>query len=465
MTEPASEPWDAVVVGAGPAGLAAATLLAEHGTRVLLLDEQPEPGGQIYRGIERAAVGGTRARILGADYMHGASLVARFRASSVTYRAETSLWHATPELALFASHGGATERLHASQLILATGAMERAVPVPGWTLPGVVTAGALQILIKGSTLAPDRPVVLAGSGPLFYLLATQCLAAGVPIAALLDTADPRHMVSAAAALPRALAGAGPGYLRKGFALMAQLRRASIPTFRAVRDLEIVGDDRVKGVRFKSRGKEHQLAASLVALHEGVIPGQNATRLLGCDHVWDVHQFAFRPTLDAWGLTSNPAIHVAGDAGGIVGARAAEHQGRLAALDALSRLGRVDSATRDREAAAERRALSAHLSVRPLLDRLYPPPADISTPAHDVIVCRCETVTAGEVRDLARQGLGPNQIKAALRCGMGPCQGRLCGTTVTQIVAEARGSAPEGGDYYSIRAPLKPVSIGEISTLG
>ncbi|ODT66483.1 MAG: hypothetical protein ABS75_27305 [Pelagibacterium sp. SCN 63-23] len=465
MTEAATERWDAVVVGAGPAGLAAATLLAEHRARVLLLDEQPEPGGQIYRGIERAAPGGVRARILGADYMHGAGLVGRFRASSLAYQPQTSLWHVTPDLELFVSRGGVAERLRASQLILATGAMERAVPVPGWTLPGVMTAGALQILIKGSTLVPDRPVVLAGSGPLFYLLANQCQAAGIPIAALLDSAAPRNLLAAAATLPRAMTGAGPGYLRKGFALMAKLRRAGIPTFRGVTDLEILGDDRVGAVRFRTRGRVHQLVASLVALHEGVIPGQNATRMLGCDHVWDGRQFAFRPVLDDWGSTSRHGIHVAGDAGGIVGARAAEHQGRLVALDVLSRLGRIDGATRDRQALLDRRALAAHLAVRPLLDRLYPPPAAINLPADDVIVCRCETVTAGQVRALARQGLGPNQAKAALRCGMGPCQGRLCGTPVSQIVAAARFRPPEGSDYYNIRPPLKPISIGEISTLG
>lgn len=466
MTDPVTNPhWDVVVVGAGPAGLAAATLLAEQKASVLLVDEQPEPGGQIYRGIERLQAGSAKAHILGEDYVYGADLVRRFRASAASYRPETSLWHVTPKLELFVSRGGVAETLQASQLILATGAMERAVPVAGWTLPGVVTAGALQILLKNSGLVADQPVILAGSGPLFYLLATQCLAAGVPIAALLDTAKTGHIFGAIGALPRALTGAGPGYLSKGAKLMLGLRQSGVPTYRGVEDLQILGEDRVSDVQFRSGNRTHRLKAGIVALHEGVIPMVNATRMLGCEHSWDDRQQAFHPVTDTWGATSHAGIRVAGDAAGIVGARGAEHQGRLAAISALHDLGRIDSARRDQLASAEMRALEAHMTVRPLLDRLYPPRAEIKTPGDDIVVCRCENVTAGAVRQLATQGLGPNQMKAALRCGMGPCQGRLCGNTVAQIIADTRGTAPRPSDYYNIRAPLKPVSIGEISTLG
>ncbi|MHA6729730.1 FAD-dependent oxidoreductase [Devosia sp. A369] len=454
--------WDTIVVGAGPAGLAAATLLAEHKLRVLLLDEQPAPGGQIYRGIERTPAGSRKAETLGSDYLHGADLVRRFRASAAAYWPETNMWHVAPGLEVFASREGITHKLQTSKLILATGAMERPVPVAGWTLPGVMTAGALQILIKNSALVADEPIVIAGSGPLFYLLAHQCVLAGVPIAALLDTAESGHMLGAIRAMPRALTGKGPGYLLKGLKLKLALRRAGIPTYGAVRDIEIQGNQRAEGVRFRSGNKTHHIVAGLVALHEGVIPGQNATRMLGCAHVWDQRQFAFKPVLDAGGASSVEGIRVAGDAGGIVGARSAEHQGRLAALDILHELGRLDNAARDRLAADERRALNAHLSVRAFLDDLYPPRTAINTPSGDVVLCRCESVSASAVHALAKDGLGPNQIKAALRCGMGPCQGRLCGSTVAQVVAAAQGQPPQ--DYYNIRPPLKPVSMGEIATL-
>lgn len=129
------------------------------------------------------------------------------------------------------------------------------------------------------------------------------------IAALLDTAGPRQMRGAIHSLPRAR---GPGYLIKGLKLILALRRAGIPTYRAVRDIEVIGDKRAEGVRFRVGSKRMEIKASLVALHEGVIPSQNATRMLGCEHVWDQRQFSFRPVVDSWGVTSVPGIIVPPD---------------------------------------------------------------------------------------------------------------------------------------------------------
>ena len=461
--------WDAIVVGTGPAGMAAAAQLAEHGTNVLAIDEQPEPGGQIYRGVERTTRNGTLAALLGADYLHGLGLVRSFRASAAVYWPQTGFWHAarnaeTGFYTVYVSRGGASLALTTKALILATGAMERPVPLPGWTLPGVMTVGAVQILLKSSAIRPTAPIVLAGSGPLFYLLAQQCLAVGTPITALLDTSQTRNLIRALPALPRALTGKGAGYFFKGLRMKSALRRAGVPIHRGVTDIAITGTDRVEAIHFSAAGKNHTLPATLVALHEGVIPGQNVTRLLECAHSWDLRQTAFQPVTDPWGASSLPGLMVAGDAGGIVGARAAEHQGRVAALETLHRLGRINTEERDRLADHDQTLLHAHVTIRPFLDRLYPPPMAISVPQGCVVVCRCEDVLASEIHDEARKGKGPNQIKTTLRCGMGPCQGRLCGPTVSQIVMSIRGSLPQPEDYYSIRPPLKPVAVGELARL-
>ncbi len=142
------------MIGAGPAGLAAATLLAEQHVRVLLLDEQPAPGGQIYRGIECAAEHGSLLTALGDDYRFGATLVARFRESGAAYRPGSLVWQVTPQREVWFSEDGHSHLVQADAVILTTGAMERPVPVPGWTLPGVMTAGALQILLKSSGMVP-----------------------------------------------------------------------------------------------------------------------------------------------------------------------------------------------------------------------------------------------------------------------------------------------------------------------
>ena len=458
--------WDAIIIGAGPAGLAAATLLGERQARVLLVDEQPAPGGQIYRQVERVA--GERPgllAVLGPDYGHGAELARRFRASGAHYRPQSTVWQVTPGREVWLSRDGRSERHEADTVLLATGAMERPVPVPGWTLPGVMTAGAVQILLKSAGLRADEPLVLAGSGPLLYLLAQQCLAAGARLAALLDTASVENERAALAHLPAALLGGGLGYLRKGLKLKAVIRKSGVPWFRGVEDIRIEGTDAVTGVAFRSRGRAGRIDARLVALHEGVIPAQQISRSVGLVHEWDAVARCFRPTLDAWGNGSVEGILVAGDGAGIGGARAAEHAGRLAGLEILRRLGRIDQATRDRQAAGDRRGFAAHLAVRPLLDRLFAPRAEILRPADSVTICRCEEITAGAVRTVVKQGcLGPNQAKSFLRCGMGPCQGRLCGPIVAEVIAGARDCPVDEVGYYRIRPPLKPITLGELADM-
>ncbi len=461
-----SEDWDVVVIGAGPAGLAAATLLAEQQVRVLLLDEQPAPGGQIFRSIERAVERPALLAALGADYACGAALAARFRASGAAYRPESLVWQVTPEREVWFSEGGRSHLARADAVILATGAMERPVPVPGWTLPGVMTVGALQIMLKSSSVVPGEPFIVAGSGPLLYLLVQQCLAVGVRPAAVLDTTSRANEWRAVRHLPEAASSReGRRTLAKGLAMIAALRRSGIPRYRHVSDIRIEGTDAVSGIAFRSGGANHRLATRLVALHEGVIAAQQMARSIGCAFAWDAVQRCFSPVLDEWGNSSVEGVLIAGDAGGIGGARAAEHAGRLAAFEALRRLGRIDTARRDTLVSGDQRARQAHLAVRRFLDVRYAPRDEILRPADDVTICRCEEVAAGAVRGVVRQGcLGPNQAKAFLRAGMGPCQGRLCGPVVTELIAEARGVSPADVGYYRIRPPLKPVTLGELAAL-
>ncbi len=454
--------YDAVVIGAGPAGIAAATLLAEQGVDVVLLDEQPAPGGQIYRGIERSSP--ALARILGPDYTHGAELAAALRASSVEYRPGSAVWQVTPEREVWLTRDGKSSLISARAIIIATGALERPVPVPGWTLPGVMTAGAVQILLKTAGLAPHG-LVLAGSGPLLYLLAAQCIAAGSPPATLIDTTSWENQRAAIRFAPTMLQADARRMVRKGLALKGAIRRAGIPTWRHATNLRVDGDGKVERISFVSAGQHRVVQAAIVALHEGVIPHQQMTRAIGCAHEWDARQRCFRPVLDAWGNSSVAGILVAGDGGGIGGAVAAEHAGRLAALEVLHQLGRASAAERDQRAAPYQRARAAQLALRPFLDALYAPREEILRPADEVIVCRCEEVTAGQIREAARQGAqGPNQAKSFLRTGMGPCQGRICGPAVTEILAGTLGRDPDAIGYYRIRPPLKPITIGELAAL-
>lgn len=442
-----------LIVGGGPAGLAAADTALGHGMKVMLLDEQPGPGGQIYRNIAEAEE--AQRRILGPDYAQGESLLAVLERDGLDYRRGATVWEVTPDRTVYYTQGGRARAVTADRIILATGAMERPMPFQGWTLPGVMTCGAAQIMLKADGIFAAEGAVLAGSGPLLYLVATQMLAAGARIEALVETTTTRNYTAALPYLPRALRAAD--YLRKGIAMTAALRRAGIPWYKGAHGLQAIGADRLEVLRFTAGGKTRELPCKTLLLHQGVVPNVQITRLLRLDHDWDAMQRAWRPRSDEWGQTALAGVFVAGDGAGIVGAKASAIQGRLAALRAAD--------APDREATPLRRALARELAIRPFLDRLYRPAREFLRPGDGTIICRCEEVLAGQIRDHVRIGcLGPNQAKAYSRAGMGPCQGRMCGLTVSEIIAGARGVSPGEVGYYRIRAPIKPVTVGELAAM-
>ncbi|MEW6339533.1 MAG: NAD(P)/FAD-dependent oxidoreductase [Pseudomonadota bacterium] len=456
---------DLLIVGAGPAGMAAALTARRQGLSVIVADEAVQPGGQIYRAAADSPL--ADPAILGAEYASGQGLIASFLASGAQYLAQTLVWQIeaapTPSAMLTCrgAHGG-TLQVHAQAVLLATGAQERPWPVPGWTLPGVMGVGAAQTLLKSGGLAPGADTVLAGSGPLLWLYASQLLRAGRTIRAVVDTTPRGASRAALRYLPRALLA--PDYLLKGMRMMHTVRRAGVEVYRAAQELEVLGETHAYALRFRVGAHLHAFPASQVLLHQGVVPRTNAARSLGCAHRWDARQACWRPQVDSWGRSSVPRVWIAGDGAGIGGAKVAERAGELAALDIAAALARIDTATRNRAARAARSSTRRHLAIRPLLDAMYTPETALRRPGDDVIVCRCEEVSAGEIRRIARLGCtGPNQMKAFSRCGMGPCQGRWCGTTVAELLAEVQGRQPEEVGYYRIRAPINPVSIAEIAT--
>ncbi|CBS89778.1 NAD(P)/FAD-dependent oxidoreductase [Azospirillum lipoferum] len=461
--------FDIAVVGSGPAGLAAAALAASKGASVVLLDEQTEPGGQIYRAVTETPV--RDRKVLGPDYWHGAELLGPLRDSGAAHWPGATVWSiARPRedgpdgersIQIGLSRNGAAAMLTVRHVILATGALERPFPIPGWTLPGVLGAGAAQVLLKTSGLVPSGATVMAGSGPLLWLLAWQYLQAGARIDAILDTTPKQNWRAALPLLPGFLRSP---YLAKGMKLMLEVRR-KLTVIGNVTALRADGDGALKSVTYTRNGTEHRLPADTLLLHQGVVPNLNLANATGCAQRWDEQQRCWRPTTDEWGATSVEGVSLAGDGAGIGGARAAEEAGRLAALDALHRLGRIGREQRDQSAAPFRAALDRALTGRAFLDTLYTPAETFRVPADDTIVCRCEEITAGAVREAVRLGCsGPNQAKSFLRCGMGPCQGRLCGPTVTEVIAAERGVSPAEVGYYRLRPPVKPITLAELAAL-
>lgn len=449
--------YDVAVVGAGPAGLAGATTCASAGLDTVLFDEQPLPGGQIYRSITDSPL--QRRSMLGKDYWRGAELADRFAKSGAQYVPSAMVWSVSPELEIGVSVGGGSKLVTARRVILATGALERPFPIPGWTLPGVMTAGAGQILLKSSALVPQGRVVLAGCGPLLWLLAWQYLNAGVTITAILDTTPAANRGKA---LPHFLRFLFSPYFTKGLKLMLAVKRR-VRVIAGVTALCAVGERKIEAVTYRRADAAQQsLAVDTLFLHQGVVPSVNLAMVVGVEHRWDEEQLCFNPVLDTFGGTACEGIAIAGDGAGIAGAQAAEERGLLAAIAAIRAL--KPSAAMPDETAARTR-LARQLSGRAFFDALYRPAKAFRQPKGETIVCRCEEITAQQVIDTVALGCpGPNQMKSFLRCGMGPCQGRLCGLTVTELIATARAVTPEAVGYYRLRPPVKPITVAELAAL-
>ncbi len=441
--------YDLVVVGAGPAGMAAAAEGSRRGLITLLVDEASGLGGQIWRGLDLSSPSPW--------VRDGFALRAEVEAAAVDFAPSTSVWHLAPDLHLGLAQGETARLIAARHVILATGSIERPMPVPGWTLPGVMTVGAAQTLLKAQGLLPGGRTILVGSGPLIWQFAAQCLAGGRAPTLFLDT-TPRANRRLAL---RHLAGfATSRYARAGLALVATVRR------------RVVRVAATEGIAIAREGGELTVAwgrgdarADLVLLHQGVVPNLQLALAAGCAVVWNPARAAFEPRTDDWGRTTVPGIAIAGDAGGIEGAEAAEARGRLAALGVLAAMGAIADGERDRAAQPWRRRLARARSGRAFLDALFLPDRRFRLPEEGTTLCRCEGVTAGAVREAIAAGAhSADRVKAMTRAGMGPCQGRMCLLPVIETLADARRVPPSTLAPWRIRSPVVPLPLAALATL-
>ncbi|WP_050604420.1 FAD/NAD(P)-binding oxidoreductase [Ruegeria sp. 6PALISEP08] len=451
--------FDCAIVGAGPAGMCAAIELARAGVQVAVLDRAPRAGGQIYRSAANSPVPDVAA--LGADYAAGAALISEFEQVNLTHFTGADAWHLGDDGRILFSHEGNTQELRCREMLLCPGAMERPMPIPGWTLPGVMTAGAAQVMLKSDAIVAEG-AIFAGSGPLLYLIVAQYLRLGVPVTALVDTTPRQHYLDAAPHLLRALRHSGQ--LRKGLALLREIRTSGVAIHSVAERLKVVGDNKAEGLRFVAAGRQHEITADTVFLHHGVQPNLNMTRAMDLDHQWNSEQMCWQVSADDFGQSSIEHVSVAGDGAGIVGADGARAEGRLAALNILRRLGHLSRAERDQKAVKDLSVLSSIKSFRRFIDCLYRPTDALRLPRDpETLVCRCEEQSLDDLRKGFDQGAqDPNTLKALTRCGMGPCQGRQCGHVVAGLLAQWRDEHPETIGYYRLRSPQRLLTLDELS---
>lgn len=466
---------DVIVIGAGPAGMSAAVEVAAAGFKVIVLDLQPLPGGQIFRALEANLQARPATDLLlaalGPSYSAGESLIQAFRSTpGIDYRPETTVWDLRADGTVGWLKGETAGYLRARHVVVANGAMERPAPFPGWTLPGVMTAGAVQTLLKAGRLQPQGRIVLAGTGPLIFLLADQLRRLGVKPALIARTDSLRNKF---AALP-ALRLAGIPAIVKGLGWIAKLRFGGIAIRTGITELKAMGRDRVEAVSVTVAGKKIELQCDLLVVHDGIVPATDLVHGAGLALEWQEADLSWRPMTSQDGqaqmapgpaLTSGPCrIRVSGDARRIGGGDAAIAHGRHAAKAIIAELssasGRVEAGT-DRTAAAVQHTLAA----RPFIDTAFPPGLSAKLPEDATIVCRCEEITAGTLRAKIRDGATDmNHIRGVLRCGMGPCQGRSCTVTLARLLMEANPNVDWDPVPFRGRPPLRPIPLGALAQL-
>lgn len=441
-----------VIIGAGPAGIRAAETLVAAGLRPILLDEAARPGGQIYRQPPEA-LKRPGASLYGFEADRAAAVHAtldRLR-PHLEYRPDTLVWGVEGNsLALL--HQGRHDRLDWSHLILATGATDRVLPFPGWTLPGVYTLGAAQVALKFQAATIGPRVVFIGTGPLLYLIAYQYLKAGADVRAVLDTAP---FTARLRALPTL--AAQPVTLLKGLYYMGVLLARGVRLRFGVRPLEALGDGQVSGLRWQdAAGRPQETACDAIGWGLFLRPETQLADLLGCRFAFDALNRTHLPVQDEDGRATIAGVYLAGDGAGIRGADAAELAGRRAALALLADAGRPPDPA---EQAQVRTALSRYNRFRAGLEQAFPFPADMADSLPDSLtLCRCEEISVGELRQAVQQDgvVEMNRLKALTRIGMGRCQGRMCGAAAAEILAQETGRPlPEVGRLRG-QPPVKPI---------
>jgi NADPH-dependent 2,4-dienoyl-CoA reductase/sulfur reductase-like enzyme len=445
-----------VIVGAGPAGIRAAERLVAHGLSPALIDEAPRIGGRIYQqpplapGFRRNA-----AALYGTEAEKAQNLTAAFARiqSEIDHRPGTTVFDVSDDR-LIALDAGRRVEIGFDRLILATGAMDRIMPLPGWTLPGVYALGAAQIALKHQGCAIGHRVAFLGAGPLLYLAASQYAKAGVEVAAVISTASwPSLAVHLAGMSAQARTAA------KGTALIAKLLSRRIPIVANATPSRIIGSTGVEALEVLVDGRLRRFDCDAVALGYGLKSESQLAELAGAQFAFDRVQNQWLPQTDAHGRAiGRDGLYLAGDGAGIQGADAAELRGRIAASALLQDLG---IALND---ADDHAALKRWHRFRIALEQAMPFPSHLAKDLPDAtVLCRCENVTAGEVRAAADQGLREiNRVKAATRLGMGRCQGRVCGIAGAEVLATKLGISVDSVGRLRTQPPVKPVPIDALA---
>lgn len=458
-----------VVIGGGPAGLAAAIEAARAGLPCTLIDEAYHLGGQIYR-TPSAGLRVTDTTALGKDFAKGERLRAEFAAVAgrVEVLSGTSVLGVWDGREVFWASETASGLIRAERLVIAAGAYDRPVPFPGWTLPGVMTAGGVQAFLKGNLVRPGRRALVAGTGPLLAGVANRLRVAGAEVAAVLEAGPPWWPPA-----PLPAGWHGWEFMADALGHWQALSAAGVPFLSNHTVFAAHGGEQVESASYGPvrpddwaplHGEARAVEADLVVVGFGFVPNTDLTTLAGCRHRHAPESGGWIPERGPYFETTVPGVFAAGDGAGIVGAAAAEEEGRVVGITVAEAAGAIaaDEADRRREAPlAQLRFLSEAWRELDARYRVRTGLADLAT--SETIVCRCEEVTREEVRAAIDQGAKDLQaVKLLTRLGMGHCQGRNCAPFAGTYLCQVAGRVPADVGRINPRPPIKPVTLGVLA---
>ena len=456
---------DVLVLGAGPAGINAAVTAANLGLSVVLIDQNPAAGGQVYRPMPFQF---THTQELSDAEAIGAVQREKLKKSAVFTYFEHTVWNVTRDLRVDAVGPDGPRHWVCRALIVATGTTERVVPFPGWELPGVIGLAAATILLKSQKMLPGKTTLVAGCGPLLTAVAAGIVEGGGHVAAVVDAASKQAW---ARGMPELISR--PDLLWQGIKWIAKIKRAGTPILSAsaIERIEPSKKSRLSVTvrpvdsqrRLITSARSQTIVVDAVVVGNGLVPSTDITRALRAEHEYVNALGGWIAKNDQLVRSSVDGLYLAGDACGISGAAAALWHGELAGLTVGYDLGKLDvQAYRALVEPVRKEFYKARKFGRAMGRLMAMPPQQVESVSAEAIVCRCEDVTRREIEAAIDEGAREvNQLKAWTRCGMGPCQGRTCGDIVASILALKTGSREAAG-YFTGRGPLRPVSLEQIT---
>jgi len=455
---------DVIVVGGGPAGISAAAEAAKKNLSVVLIDENTSLGGKVFRPEEAESQGDSEnpfeAKLRNSLFQSFETVADKIR---VCLGSEVWNIEGSKTVYVYSDHDRETAQkvFQGKKLIIAPGAIERALPFEGWTTPGVFTVGGLNALVK-KKVVPGNRILIGGSGPLPLVLIKNLIQAKVKISAIVVPTTIQTILQNAIPM---LSYAGRHRIKQGLEAIWRIRTNHIPVFNA----HVIKNVSGRHNDFKATlaqigpdwkpmaGTEKEVSADAIAVGYGLVPAVELTQLAGCEHRYD-------ETLGYWRVVRNtrleatvPGIFVAGDGVQIKGYEAAVNEGKLAAIEAAHQLGKIDQKDANQWIESLEKKLKKMEVFGKILDGLSKPkPGVLELIPDQTIICRCEEATLADIRKAVDDGAASiNDIKRRTRLGMGHCQGRFCGQVINVLLTMfSKETRPR--ESFTPRMPARPV---------